>query len=466
MRFLLAFILLSNVALAQDSGIQFFEKNIRPVLNTQCYSCHSSNSKDVKGGLSLDTRQGILNGGDSGPSVVPGKIDESLLLDYIESGDMPPDKPLSPEVVNNFRQWIKMGMPDPRYKSENRAIELRQARNFWAFKKVTKPPVAKYDNGTEIDAILNLEIEKNKLKPVDAADDYTILRRLYFDLIGLPPSIEQIKGYINDTSEDKYEKLVDSLLQDEGFGEKWGRHWLDVARYAESSGQDRNLVSPYAWRYRDYVIDSFNKDKPYDQFITEQIAGDLLPHKSYEEYNNNRIATGFLTIGTKNIQAQIKQFEADRNDDQIDAITRGFLGMTLSCARCHDHKFDPFSQQDYYGVAGVFNNTENLDGLYRGNNNTGYLGDYDYLLTEETEDLYKKRKIQEWFLLCDIKNLETQIESIKTWNKRATEDQLNRELGKRQKRLEEAKAELSDEYLKYLEHLQPVMSVKDKDKDE
>ena len=461
---LVSFILYSNITVGQETGIKFFEKNIRPVLTTQCYSCHSSTSKDVKGGLSLDTRQGILNGGDSGPSVVPGKIDDSLLLDYIESGDMPPDNPLSEEVVNNFRQWIKMGMPDPRYKHENRAIELRQARNFWAFKKVTRPPVAKYDDGTEIDAILNLEIEKHKLKPLEPADDYTIVRRLYFDLIGLPPSIEQIKGYTNDTSEDKYEKLVDSLLQDEGFGEKWGRHWLDVARYAESSGQDRNLVSPYAWRYRDYVIDSFNKDKPYDEFIKQQIAGDLLPHKNYTEYNNNRIATGYLTIGTKNIQAQTRQFEADRNDDQIDAITRGFLGMTLSCARCHDHKFDPFSQKDYYGVAGVFNNTQNLDGLYRGNNNTGYLGNYDYLVTEETEDLYKKKKIKEWFLLCDIKNLEAQIESIKTWNKRVTEDQLNRELGKRQKRLEEAKAELSDEYLKYLEYLQPVMSVKDKEK--
>ena len=461
---LVSFILYSNIVVGQETGIKFFEENIKPVLTTQCYSCHSSNSKDVKGGLSVDTRQGILNGGDSGPSVVPGKIDESLLLDYIESGDMPPDNPLSEEVVNNFRKWIKMGMPDPRYKHENRAVELRQARNFWAFKKVTRPPVTKYDDGTEIDAILNLEIEKHKLKPVEAADDYTIVRRLYFDLIGLPPSIEQIKGYIDDTSEDKYEKLVDSLLQDEGFGEKWGRHWLDVARYAESSGQDRNLISPYAWRYRDYVIDSFNQDKPYDQFITEQIAGDLLPHKSYEEYNNNRIATGFLTIGTKNIQAQTRQFEADRNDDQIDAITRGFLGMTLSCARCHDHKFDPFSQQDYYGVAGVFNNTRNMDGLYRGNNNTGYLGDYEYLVTEETEDLYKKKKIKEWFLLCDIKNLEAQIESIKTWNKRVTEQQLDRELGRRQKELDKAKAELSDEYLKYLEHLQPVMSVKDKEK--
>ena len=461
---LVSFILYSNIVVGQETGIKFFEKNIRMFLTTQCYSCHSSNSKDVKGGLSVDTRQGILNGGDSGPSVVPGKIDESLLLDYIESGDMPPDNPLSEEVVNNFRKWIKMGMPDPRYKHENRAVELRQARNFWAFKKVTRPPVAKYDDGTEIDAILNLEIEKHKLKPVEIADDYTIVRRLYFDLIGLPPSIEQIKGYIDDTSEDKYEKLVDSLLQDEGFGEKWGRHWLDVARYAESSGQDRNLISPYAWRYRDYVIDSFNQDKPYDQFITEQIAGDLLPHKSYEEYNNNRIATGFLTIGTKNIQAQTRQFEADRNDDQIDAITRGFLGMTLSCARCHDHKFDPFSQQDYYGVAGVFNNTRNMDGLYRGNNNTGYLGDYEYLVTKETEDLYKKKKIKEWFLLCDIKNLEAQIESIKTWNKRVTEQQLDRELGRRQKELDEAKAELSDEYLKYLEHLQPVMSVKDKEK--
>ncbi|HAI57844.1 MAG TPA: hypothetical protein DCM04_07870 [Saprospirales bacterium] len=453
-----------STALSQNNGIQFFEKNIRPVLNTQCYSCHSSNSKDVKGGLSLDTRQGVLNGGDSGPSVVPGKIDESLLLDYIESGDMPPDNPLDEDVVNNFRQWIKMGMPDPRYKPENRAIELRQARNFWAFKKVTRPPVAKYDDGTEIDAMLNLEIEKHKLKPVDLADDYTIVRRLYFDLIGLPPSIEQIKGYTDDTSQDKYEKLVDSLLQDNGFGEKWGRHWLDIARFAESSGQDRNLISPYAWRYRDYIIDSFNKDKPYDQFIKEQIAGDLLPHKSYEEYNNNRIATGFLTIGTKNIQAQIRQFEADRNDDQIDAITRGFLGMTLSCARCHDHKFDPFSQQDYYGIAGVFNNTNNMDGLYRGNNNTGYLGDYDFLVNNNTEDLYNKKKIEEWFLLCDIKNAEYQIESIQAWNKRATEDQLFREISKRKKKIDEAKAKLPEEYLKYLEHLEPVMSVKDKEK--
>lgn len=461
---LVSFILSSNILVAEETGVQFFEKNIKPVLTAQCYSCHSSNSKDVKGGLSLDTRQGILNGGDSGPSVVPGKINESILLDYIESGDMPPDNPLSEEVVDNFRQWIKMGMPDPRYKPENREVELRQARNFWAFKKVTKPPVAKYDDGTEIDAILSLEIEKHGLKPVDLADDYTIVRRLYFDLIGLPPSVEQIKGYINDTSEDKYEKLVDSLLEDEGFGEKWGRHWLDVARYAESSGQDRNLISPYAWRYRDYVIDSFNQDKPYDQFITEQIAGDLLPHKSYEEYNSNRIATGFLTIGTKNIQAQTRQFEADRNDDQIDAITRGFLGMTLSCARCHDHKFDPFSQQDYYGVAGVFNNTKNMDGLYRGNNNTGYLGDYEYLVTEETEDLYKKKKIKEWFLLCEIKNLQAQIESIKTWNKRVTEQQLTRELGRREKQLAEAKTKLSEEYLKYLEHLDPVMSVKDKEK--
>ena len=458
------FLITCSTAFSQETGIKFFEKNIRPVLNTQCYSCHSSASKDVKGGLSLDTRQGILNGGDSGPSIVPGKIDESLLLDYIESGDMPPEKPLSEEVVDHFRQWIKMGMPDPRYKPENRAVELRQARNFWAFKKATRPPVAKYDNGTEIDAILNVEIEKHKLKPVEAADDYTIIRRLYFDLIGLPPSIEQIKGYVNDTSEDKYEKLVDSLLQDEGFGEKWGRHWLDVARYAESSGQDRNLISPYAWRYRDYVIDSFNNDKPYDQFIKEQIAGDLLPHKSYKEYNNNQIATGFLTIGTKNIQAQTKQFVADRNDDQIDAITRGFLGMTLSCARCHDHKFDPFSQQDYYGVAGVFNNTENMDGLYRGNNNTGYLGDYGLLVNKDTEDLYKKRKTKEWLMLSEIWNLQQQIESIKTWNKRATPQQIDREIERREKVLISLMESLGDEYIKYLEYLEPVMSVRDKKK--
>ena len=464
-KILLASLLLCNVAIAQDkAGIQFFNDNILPVLQTKCYSCHSSAAKDTKGGLALDTRQGLLNGGDSGASAVPGKPDESILLDYIAGGDMPPDDPLDSETVEKFKQWIKNGMPDPRFKPKNRAVELRQARDFWAFKKVTKPHVKVYENSTEIDSLLLQEMEKNNLKPVEEADDYTLARRLHFDLIGLPPSIKQLNDYAHATSTDKYERLVDALLEDEGFGEKWGRHWLDVARFGESSGQDRNLVSPYAWRYRDWVINSFNEDKPYDEFLTEQIAGDLLPHKDYEEYNENRIATGYLTIGTKNIQAQTKQFEADRNDDQIDAITRGFLGMTLSCARCHDHKFDAFSQQDYYGVAGLFHNTENLDGLYRGNNNTGYLGDYDFLVTKETEELYKKRKVDEWNLLCDIKNLETQIESIKTWNKRATQEQLDRELGKKQKALKEAKDKLDADYLKYLEHLQPIMGVKDKEK--
>ena len=455
--------LVASKGLSQQNGLQFFEKNIRPVLTTQCYSCHSSTSKNSKGGLSLDTRQGILNGGDSGPSVIPGNINKSILLEYIESGDMPPDKPLDKDVVNNFKRWIKMGMPDPRYKHKDRQLELKQSREFWAFKKVKRPTIVQYD-GDVIDGIINHELKKQGLEDVKAADDYTIVRRLYFDIIGLPPSLDQIKAYVYDGSEDKYEKLVDALLEDRGFGEKWARHWLDVARFAESSGQDRNLVSPYAWRYRDYVIDSFNNDKPYDQFIKEQIAGDLLPNKTYEEYNNNRIATGFLTIGTKNIQAQTRQFEADRNDDQIDAITRGFIGMTLSCARCHDHKFDPFSQKDYYGVAGLFNNTENLDGLYRGNNNTGYMGNYGYLITEETKEIYKNKEEKEWDLLCEIKNLENQLESIKDWNKRATEDQLKRETEKREKKLKEAKEKLPEEYVKYLEYMQPMMSVKDKEK--
>ena len=455
--------LLASTVSAQENGIQFFEKNIRPVLNTQCYSCHSSNSKDVKGGLSLDTRQGILNGGDSGPSVVPGKIDESLLLDHIESGDMPPDNPLSQEVVDNFKKWVKMGMPDPRYKHENRAIELRQSRQFWSFKKVQRPSVAKY-NGDVIDGIINDELQKQSLTPIGNADEYTLIRRLYYDLIGLPPSVEQLNEYINSSEENKYERLVDSLLEDRGYGEKWARHWLDIARYGESTGQDRNLVSPYAWRYRDYVIDSFNNDKPYDQFIKEQVAGDLLPHKNYQQYNDQITATGFLTVGTKNLGANTKQYMADTADDQIDAITRGFLGMTLSCARCHDHKFDPFSQEDYYGVAGLFSNTENLDGVYRGNNNTGYVGDYAFLVNEHTEDLYKKRKAKEWLMLSEIWNLQQQIESIKTWNKRATPQQIDREIERREKVLIALMESLGDEYIKYLEYLEPVMSVRDKKK--
>ncbi len=459
--YVIIFSILTTSAFAQEAGVKFFEQNILPVLQTQCYSCHSSKAKDVKGGLALDTRLAILNGGDGGPSVVPGKVDESPLFDYVESGDMPPDNPLDKQTVELFRKWIKMGMPDNRFKHENRQVELKQARDFWSFKKVRRPPVGKYD-GDIIDGIVNEELSKAGITPVEQANDYILVRRLYFDLIGLPPSEQQTRQFIQGKKDTRYEELVDNLLDDDGFGEKWGRHWLDVARFGESSGQDRNLVSPYAWRYRDWVINAFNNDKPYDDFIIEQIAGDLLPHRNYIDYNNNRVATGFLTIGTKNIQAQTKQFEADRNDDQIDVVTRGFLGMTLSCARCHDHKFDPFSQKDYYGVYGLFDNTENLDGLYRGNNNTGYVGDYEFLVNKETEDLYKKKKVDEWFLLCDIKNLEAQIESIKTWNKRATEQQIERELKKREKELEEAKAKLSEGYIEYLEFLEPVMSVRDK----
>jgi hypothetical protein len=467
MKYIVAIIiaLSASVAYGQDkSGVKFFNDNILPVLQTQCYSCHSSASEKTKGGFAIDTRQGILNGGDSGISVVPGKPEESSLFDYVESGDMPPDNPLDKKTVDLFRQWIKMGLPDPRYKHENRAIELRQARQFWSFKKVKRPAVLPYENGTEIDGLIDLEMQKQGLKPVELADDYTIMRRLYYDIIGLPPSEVQIRQFIQDKSENRYEKLVDTLLDDEGYGEKWGRHWLDIARYGESSGQDRNLVNPYAWRYRDYVIDSFNQDKPFNEFITEQIAGDLLSHKTYEDYNNNRIATGFLTVGTKNIQAQTKQFEADRNDDQIDAVTRGFLGMTLSCARCHDHKFDPFSQEDYYGVAGLFSNTQNLDGLSRGNNNTGYLGNYDFLVSKETEELYKKKQINKWLALCEIKNLESQLESIKIWNKRATPEQIKRETDKRQKKINELKTKLNEKDLAYLEFLDPIMAVRDKTK--
>lgn len=366
----------------------FFEKKIRPVLVAECYECHSAASKEPQGGLLLDTREGIRRGGDNGHAVVPGELGDSLLLDALrhESFAMPPEKQLSEEVIQDFETWIRRGAYDPREGKSaliRREIDWDAAKEFWSFRPTTVPSVPTTTDTrwarTDIDRFVLSRLEKEGLQPVADATPRQLVRRIYFDLIGLPPSPEQVEEFVKQ-SEQNHERamktLVDQLLLSRHFGERWGRHWLDVVRYAESTGMERNGTFTRAWRYRDYVIDAFNQDLPYDQFIREQIAGDLLSFESKEERDRQLIATGMLAIGPKSLNETKKEkFKMDVVDEQIDVVTRSFLGVTASCARCHDHKFDPIPQSEYYALAGIFTSTDTHYGTVKtnGNRNPGKL---------------------------------------------------------------------------------------------
>jgi len=362
--------------------VTFFEKNIRPVLVSKCYDCHSAKAEKVKGNLLLDTRDGIRQGGDSGHAVVPGNLDESLLIAAIRYTDkdtqMPPSKSggkLPDDVIANFEQWVRMGAPDPREGVVKTAEQMsaEKAKDFWSFKQPVKAPVPTVKNKawpiSDLDRRVLASLEAANLTPVDDADPRALLRRVYFDLIGMPPPMGAMDAFAKEWSKGREAGqkslafVVDKLMQTPQYGERWGRHWLDVARYGESTGKEINDLFPTAWRYRDYVIDSFNEDKPYDLFVREQIAGDLMPATDAEEYNDHLIATAFLALGTKNLGEKKKlQFAMDQVDEQIDAVSKSVLGITVACARCHDHKFDPISTRDYYAMAGIFRSTETFYG--------------------------------------------------------------------------------------------------------
>lgn len=365
----------------EKAGIEFFEKHIRPVLVSKCYECHSSSSKEPKGNLLLDTREGIRMGGDSGEAVVPGELDDSVLLEAIrwEGLEMPPEEQLPPETIAKFEQWIKMGAQDPRDGKAaliRREINFEKARDFWAFRPITnpKPPAVNSKwSRTEIDRFVAAKQDSRGLKPVSDASAETLARRIYFDLIGLPPSPEQTASFKVAAEKNMtaaIESLVDDLLASPHFGERWGRHWMDVVRYGESTGMERNATFPYAWRYRDWIIQSFNDDKPYDRFIKEQVAGDLLPYDSPEQRRDQVLATAFLAIGPKSLnETNDEAFAMDVVDEQIDVTTRAFIGLTASCARCHDHKFDPIPQTEYYALAGIFRSTKTFYGTDATNGN-------------------------------------------------------------------------------------------------
>ncbi len=360
--------------------LNFFEKNIRPVLIEHCYKCHSEEANKIKGGLTLDTRQATLLGGESGhPGVTPGNIAESTVYEAMtwknEDMQMPPKQKLPDDVIANFKKWIEMGAPDPRTATVanasggRRVIDMDEGRKHWSFQKPVKqtPPQVKTEGWakTQIDQFILAGMEANGVRPVRDADRPTLIRRIAFDLTGLPPTPDEVKAFAADPSPDAVKRVIDMYLDSERYGERWARHWLDVARYAESSGKEVNVLYPHAWRYRDYVVESFKKDKPYDQFLKEQIAGDLMKFENKRDQADKIVATGFLAVGSKgHNQRDRRQFAVDLVDEQIDAMSQSMLGLTLACARCHDHKFDPVTQRDYYALAGIFLSSETLYGTY------------------------------------------------------------------------------------------------------
>ncbi|NNE91206.1 MAG: DUF1553 domain-containing protein [Verrucomicrobiales bacterium] len=359
-------------ARGSDPGNSFFETKIRPVLIEHCYECHSSKAEKIKADFLLDTRDGIRKGGASGrDAIIPGDMDGSQLIEAIrhtnEKLQMPKTK-LPDSVIADFEKWVAMGAPDPRDGISKLPREIK-AETHWAFQPLNRPELpsvydAAWPRG-RIDQFVLARLESKNLKPVADADRHKLIRRATLELTGLPPSESEIAAFVDDPLDTPaaFEKVVDRLLAGDGFGERWGRHWLDVARYAESSGYSRNMLYPYAWRYRDWVITAFNSDVPYHEFVRQQIAGDLLPFENPGDRDSKMIATGFLTIGPKTFnESDPLLFELNTADEQIDATCRAFLALTANCSRCHDHKYDPIPTRDYYAMAGIFRSSKNLAG--------------------------------------------------------------------------------------------------------
>ncbi len=373
----LLFSVAHQVGADDAKGIEFFEAKVRPVLVQHCYQCHSAEAEKagkLKAALRLDSRAGIRAGGESGPAVVPGDVDESLLISAIrhDQFEMPPKGKLPKSVIADLVQWVEMGAPDPRQGgvlAAKEEIDIEAGRKFWSFRPIHKPAVPAPTSdwpATDVDRFIITGLEHAKLQPVADASPVALVRRLYFDLTGLPPSPEELKTWTSRLSKGKGGRvdqqsltaLVDHLLASPRYGERWGRHWLDIARFAESNGATKNTIWPDAWRYRDYVIDAFNDDKPYDEFLTEQIAGDLLESQSDEQHWQRIVAAGFLAMGSKANDATRMEVIGE----QLDVMSRAMLGLSIGCARCHDHKFDPVPTRDFYALAGIMQNTAILDG--------------------------------------------------------------------------------------------------------
>ncbi len=343
---------------------EFFEAKIRPILVQHCYECHSVDSKNVKGGLLLDTRASTFKGGDSGPAVVAKNVRDSLLISALkhETVEMPPKGKLSDAVIADFVAWVEMGAPDPRIgeTATPSKIDFDEARKFWSFQPIVEPELPKARRAdwakNDIDQFTLAKMEQLGLHPVAQAGKAELIRRATFDLIGLPPTPKEVAEFVQDESSGAFERVIERLLASKHYGERWGRYWLDVARYAEDQAHTFSVTpNSNGFRYRDWVVSAFNSDMPYKQFVKMQIAGDFLDVDSDRPYDH-LIALGYFGLGAQYYKnSDAAKAAADELDDRVDTLTRGFLGLTVSCARCHDHKFDPIPTQDYYSLAGVFN---------------------------------------------------------------------------------------------------------------
>ncbi|MDB6052516.1 MAG: Planctomycete cytochrome [Verrucomicrobiales bacterium] len=349
---------------AQES-LEFFESKIRPVLVEKCYPCHSLQAEKLKGELRLDSLDGLLRGGAHGLVIVPGEPEKSRLLTAISYLDtelqMPPRKPLSQATVRDFEHWIRTGAIHPQnlQTAPTPPLKPQKEQRLWSTIPVKIPPLpppsglGKINN--EIDLFVQQKWIEKKLTPSHTADKITLIRRATYDLTGVPPTLDEFKAFLADRSANAYPSLVDRLLASRRYGERWGRHWLDIARYSDTAGDSADFPIEDAYKYRNYVIDAFNSDKPYDAFLRQQIAGDLLPFSTEEEHWENIIATGYVALS--------KRFGVTPDamhltlDDTIDTLGHGILGLSLGCARCHDHKYDPITMDDYYGLYGIFNST-------------------------------------------------------------------------------------------------------------
>lgn len=419
----LSLILLSSFCgFSHAADTAFFDSKVLPILKERCFECHSHGTK-IKGGLVLDSRSGWVEGGDNGPAIKPGQLEASLLIKAIRYVDadfeMPPKAKLQADEIAILEEWVKSGAHDPRTSGTatvKEGIDLVEGRKFWAFQPVrdSSPPQVK-DAIWPIDPLDHFILAKQETKgirPGADADRHTWLRRVSLDLTGLPPTEAEVLAFAQDTSPQAFEKVVDRLLHSKGYGERWARHWLDLTGYADMMGTSNNVYAEHAWRYRDYLINAFNADKPFDEFIREQIAGDLLPSKSTEDRAENITATGFLLVGDIEIVNPDKaKMEADHIDTQMIKIGQTFMGMTLGCVRCHDHKFDPIGLEDYYGIAGMLRSSPSSHKMP----NMGVWSSLNSTVLPETPAQLEARK------KLEAEN-EKRIASLKSDQKKLTEE--------------------------------------------
>ncbi|MCH7726115.1 MAG: PSD1 domain-containing protein [Planctomycetes bacterium] len=365
-----------QAAAAEPSAadLDFFEAKVRPLLVKHCYECHSVKSKAVKGGLMLDSHAGVIKGGDTGAALVLGKPDDSLLVAAIryQSFEMPPTGKLPQRDIDTLVKWVELGAPWPKEQvvqsQPGNTYDWAKVREeHWAWRPIGKPHPPQVKGASwvrnPIDRFILARLEAKEMQPASPAGRRSLIRRAYYDLIGLPPTPKEVDAFVNNPSKNAYAELIDRLLDSQHYGERWGRHWLDVARYSDGFGGFLdNKPSPHAWRYRDWVVKALNADTPYDQFVRLQIAGDLI------DASRHGAATGFFALGPTYTSDggdpdSKAQARSETLDDRVDTLSRGFLALTVSCARCHDHKFDPIPTLDYYSLAGVFNNTKKNDNL-------------------------------------------------------------------------------------------------------